>query len=78
MMLRGIICLVGGGENIIQEHLDDLDHWTYRIEANLIYLCTWSCTFTLITRFLTLLGGQSLQMSEEEKYLNILADPKIM
>lgn len=77
MMLRGIVRVVGG-ENIIQEQLNDLEDRTYGIVANLIYLCAWSCTFTLITRFPTLLGGQPLEMTEEEKYLNVLADPKIM
>lgn len=74
IMLRGIVCVVGG-ENIIQEQLNDLEDRTYRIEAN---LSAWSCTFTLITRFPALLGGRPLEKREEEKYLNVLADPKIM
>lgn len=40
MMLRGIISIVGG-ENIIQEQLNDLEDWTYRIKPNLTYLCAW-------------------------------------
>ena len=76
MMLRGIVCVVGG-ENILQEQLNDLEDWTYRIEANLIYLCAWLSTSTLITRFPALLGGRPLEMSEDEKNLNILVDPKI-
>lgn len=77
MMLRGIISIVGG-ENIIQEQLNDLEDWTYRIKPNLTYLCAWSHSFTLITRFPALLGGKPLEMNEEEKYLNVLADPKIV
>lgn len=65
MMLRGIICVVGS-ENM-QEQLNNLEDWIYRTETNLIYLYAWSCTFTLITRFSPLLGGQPLEMSEEKK-----------
>lgn len=74
MMLRG----GGGGENIIQEKLNDLEDWAHRKEANLIYLCAWPCTFTLIPRLPALLGDQPLEISEEEKYLYMLSDPKIM
>lgn len=76
MMLRGIVCVLGG-ENI-QEKLYDLKDWTYRKEANLIYLCAWPCSFTLMPRLPALLGDQPLEISEEEKYLYMLFDPEIM
>lgn len=57
------------------EKLNDLEDWTYRIEANLMYLCVWSCTFTLLTRSPALLKGQP---KEEEKYLNVFVDSEIM
>lgn len=46
IMLKGILCVVGDA-NIIQEELNDLEDWTFKIEENLIYLCIWLCTFTL-------------------------------
>lgn len=77
MMLRGIVYIVGG-ENIMQEKLNNLEDWTHRKEANLIYQCAGRCTVKLLPRLPALLGDQPLEINEVEKYLYMLSDPKIM